>query len=103
MVNNYRPISLLSNVSEVLERLISDKLANFAYSRLSLSQFGFTSHRSSVHKLLTTLNIIVSSINSKHCTDVIFFDLRKAFDTVGHTELFYKLQLVLGISTGVLK
>ena len=33
---------------------------------------------------------------------MIFLDLKKAFDTVGYTELLYKLQ-VLGISTGVLK
>ena len=102
LVKNYRPISLLSNVSKVLERLIFDKLANFVYSRISATQFGFTSHRSSVHKLLITLNKIVSSFNNKHCTDVIFLDLKKAFDTVGHTELLYKLQ-VLGISPGVLK
>ena len=59
-------------------------------------------HRSPVHKLLTSLNIIVSSINSRHCADVIFLDLKKAFDSVGHNELIYKLK-ALGLSDHLCK
>ena len=97
LVNNYRPISLLSNVSKVLERLIYDRISDFIRSRISQYQFGFMMHRSQVHKLLTSLNIIVSSINSRHCADIIFLDLKKAFDSVGHNELIYKLK-ALGLS-----
>ena len=59
-------------------------------------------HRSPVHKLLTSLNIIVSSINSRHCADVIFLDLKKGFDSVGHNELIYKLK-ALGLSDHLCK
>ena len=58
-------------VSKVLERLIFDKLANYIYSRLFVTQFRFTSHKAPVRKLLITLNEAVSSINSKRCPDVI--------------------------------
>ena len=98
----YRPISLLSNVSKVLERLIYGRISDFIRSRISQYQFGFMMNRSPVHKLLTSLNIIVSSMNNRHCADVIFLDFKKAFDSVGHNELIYKLK-ALGLSDHLCK
>ena len=40
VVNNYRPISLLSNISKLFEKLIFDKISDFIYSRISPNQFG---------------------------------------------------------------
>ena len=40
LVSNYRPISLLCNVSKVLEKLVYDKIINFITESISLVQFG---------------------------------------------------------------
>jgi len=87
-VSNYRPISLLSNVSKVLERLIYNKIINFVSKTISPVQFGFTKQCSTLQQMLIFLNFI---INSASQTDVIYFDLRKAFDTVSHSILLRKL------------
>lgn len=57
-VQNYRPISLLSSVSKVLEKLIYDKVLDFLYPSFSTSQFGFLPDRSSLQQLLIFLNDI---------------------------------------------
>ena len=58
------------------------KVIDHIHPQISLRQFGFLSNRSTVHKLLSTLSFIVHSMDSKCATDVIYLDLRKAFDSV---------------------
>lgn len=96
-VTNYRPISLLCTVSKVLERLIYQNIIEYIRPLLSPHQFGFLENRSCVHKLLSLLNDVTNSLDLKYQTDVVFLDLRKAFDTVCHQELLFKM-LNLGIS-----
>ena len=84
-------------MSKILEKMIFFRISDFICSRISPHQFGFMRHRSPVHKLLASLQVIVSSINDHRCTDVIFLDLKKAFDSVSHKELLFKLK-VLGVS-----
>ena len=89
--NNYRPISLLCITSKVLEQLIYDKIYSHISNFISNSQFGFMRNRSSVQQLLDTI------INTKYQSDVIYLDIRKAFDSVSHNELLIKLKAI-GIS-----
>ena len=92
--NNYRPISLLCITSKVLEQLIYDKIYSHISNFISNSQFGFIRNRSSVQQLLILLDTI---INTKYQSDVIYLDIRKAFDSVSHNELLIKLKAI-GIS-----
>ena len=94
LVNNYRPISLLSNTSKVLEQLIYNKVIHHISSFITPQQFGFLKNRSTVQQLLILFDII---INTNYQSDVIYFDFRKAFDSVPHNELLFKLKS-LGIS-----
>ena len=94
LVNNYRPISLLSNTSKVLEQLIYNKVIHHISSFITPQQFGFLKNRSTVQQLLILFDII---INTDYQSDVIYFDFRKAFDSVPHNELLFKLKS-LGIS-----
>ena len=96
-VKNYRPISLLSNTSKVLEWLIYNKIIIHISRSISPSQFGFTKNCSTLQQMLIFLDQI---INSPLQTDVIYFDICKAFDTVSHSILLNKLWSI-GI-TGVL-
>ena len=87
-VKNYRPISILSNIGKVLEKIIFNKIINFVTDKLSLSQFGAIKGRSPLQQLLLFLDNIYSS-NSQ--TDVIYLDIRKAFDTISHNKLLLRL------------
>ena len=57
--------------------------------------------RSSQQQLLVMLNEIFSNKNSKTCSDIVYLDISKAFDSVSHDILFLKLQL-MGISGTIL-
>ena len=90
---NYRPISLLCTTSLVLEHLIYNKVLAVASNRISSFQFGFTKNRCTVHQLLLFINHIFPPFGQKAQTDIIYFDFRKAFDSVPHNELLLKLWL----------
>jgi hypothetical protein len=82
--DNYRPISLLSSLSKILEKMVSIQLVNHLDRNKLLyeNQFGFQRGKSTEHNLLKVVNYIGNSINSgKFCIGV-FFDLKKAFDVV---------------------
>ena len=86
-VRNYCPISLLSSTSKVLERIIYDKIIDHIYPLLSDSQFGFIPGRTTLHQLLAFLNVLSVNRDHKLQTDVVYLDIRKAFDTVPHDIL----------------
>ncbi len=90
-VTNYRPISLLSIPSKVLERIIYDKTIAFIRPKLSAKQFGFLENRSCLTQLLTSYTKVFNSINQKEESDVIYLDFSKAFDKVPHAELLLRL------------
>ena len=91
LVQNYRPISLLCSIFKVLERPIYNNIIDHVFSSISDFQFGFLQHHSTIHQLLLFLSTIFNSFDQRSQTDCIYLDLRKAFDTVPHNELLFKL------------
>ena len=89
-VENYRPISLLSIVSKVLERCILVQIRDHLKGLISHVQHGFTTGRSCVTQLIEVLDCIGSQLDSGKQTDVIYLDMSKAFDTVSHSILASK-------------
>ena len=91
-VNNYRPISLLPVMSKMLERIFYKRL----YSFLSQSdffhqnQFGFRKHFTS-NALTVMIENVTKAFEEKKYTLGVFLDLLKAFDTIDHNILLYKL------------
>jgi hypothetical protein len=96
LIDNYRPISLLSNFSKVLEKIMCNRLTQFLTDNkiLSNSQFGFRRKHSTIHPIIHLLNEVTKASNSKKYTLAIFCDLRKAFDTCNHDILIKKLRKI---------
>ena len=93
-MDNYRPISLLSSFSKIMEKIIAMRLIEFLDNNNILSkwQFGFRSAHSTTHPMVHFLNKISDSLNKKKHTISIFCYLKKAFDTCNHSILFSKLE-----------
>ena len=63
MIEQYRPISLLCNVSKVLEKIIFDELYDIVKIKIDESQHGFRKHRSVITQLLLFLELLYNEID----------------------------------------
>ena len=93
-ISNYRPISILSSFSKVIEKVLYDQLLNHLkkYNILADEQFGFREDSSTNKAIYKLINESLQALNSKLPIGCIFFDLEKAFDCLNHDILLSKLQ-----------
>jgi hypothetical protein len=89
---NYRPISLTSPVSRLMERIVVDKVKFLFMNRFISRQFGFLPKKSCNLALLDSIYHWQSSLKNKKNVDVIYFDFKSAFDMIKHDKLLYKLE-----------
>ena len=88
---NYRPISLTSISSELLEHIITTSIMSHLEHLLYHLQHGFRRFKSCESQLIEFVSDIVDNSHAKQ-TDIITLDFSKAFDKVPHNRLLYKLE-----------
>ncbi len=102
-LNNYRPISVLSVISKVIERHVHDSF--YAYlsdnDLLYEGQSGFRPNHSCATALTHMTDKWLAALDSGNMVGVAFVDLSKAFDSVHHNILISKLK-TYGCSPGAL-
>ena len=93
-VENYRPISLLTNINRMLEKVMFNRLYKFLeqYHCLYELQIGFREKDSTNHVVLSMIPQILDAIDIGNIAIGVFGDFKKAFETVNHDILLRKLQ-----------
>ena len=94
-MNNYRPISVLSSLSKLFEKIVYAQIYEYLikYKLIHLNQSGFRSKHSCVTALTKIVDHILKEMDQGNYTGVLFLDFKKAFDMVNHTILLSKLKL----------
>ena len=91
---NYRPISLLSAISKIYERVVFDQMYDYLQStKLFYSnQYGFRRKHSTETAGLELFDRALKDVDKQNDPFAIFLDLSKAFDTIDHSLLLRKLK-----------
>ena len=91
--NNYRPISVISVFSRMLEKIVHDQLIEYLITNkvLTPNQSAFRKLSSTVTSPINSTDYWYDNIDKKKLNLAIFLDLKKAFDTVDHRILIKKL------------
>lgn len=90
---SYRPISMLNGLDKIFENIILNRLNEFTEqnSILSKEQFGFRRDHSTIHQVKRLVNIITTNKNYRKSTGIVFLDIEKAFDSIWHNGIIFKL------------
>jgi hypothetical protein len=93
--DNYRPISLTCICCKILERIIKKQIvAHLDTNRLLCeAQHGFRAGRSCLTNLLYCFESWTENLDKRTPVDIIYFDFKKAFDSVPHKRLLHKISM----------
>lgn len=96
LASSYRPISLLSCVSKIFEKLLLERMNRHIFENNIYieEQFGFRSGHSTTQQLQRVIQHIKKGRSQKKTTIMALLDIEKAFDSVWHDGLIYKLHFL---------
>ena len=103
-VLNYRPVSILTTLSKIMEKVVFKHVYNFFHANnlLTSHQSGFRPGDSTVNQLGYLYHSFCDVLDKQMELRIVFCDVSKAFDKVWHDGLLYKLNK-LGITGDLLK
>lgn len=103
-MKNYRPVSNLSFVSKILEKVVADRLTSHVQETGSLNPFqsAYKKFHSTETALLKISNDILTSMDRGKVTALTLLDLSAAFDTIDHQILLQRLEGWFGVSGAAL-
>ena len=101
---NFRPLNNLSFLSKAVERCVLNQLVNYLESNHMFSNFqsAYRKFHSCETAITKITNDILTSLDNKQCSFLLFLDLSAAFDTIDHSILLTTLQVKYGINGSVL-
>ena len=88
---NYRPVSIISVISKILERCLYDQIYKNNGNTLSRHQMGCRKGYSSQHSLIAMFEKWKKNLDKRGECGALFVDLSKAFDCLQHDLLLAKL------------
>ena len=92
---NYRPISLLTTMSKILEKVVYTRVYKFltVTGQISDKQYGFRAKHSCEHAVRQLVGTVLKNLENNKITVSVLLDLSKAFDTIEHQIMLKKLEL----------
>ena len=96
----YRPISVLSALSKVFEKIVYKNIYSHIthHSLLTDRQSGYRQHHSTEQQLLYLTHNLYSSLDKGRDFTAVYLDISKYFDRIWHTGLLYKCKNDFGIT-----
>ena len=88
---NYCPVSVLSHVSKIIEKIVYEHINSYMEPRFSHLLCGFRKNHNTQHSLLKMLEKWKLVLDKGYNIGAIFMDLSKAFDTLNNDLLLAKL------------
>ena len=87
---NYRPVSLTSVISKVMESIVRDAMVDHLLRNnlFTNDQHGFVPGRDCITQLLICMEMWTKMIEDRVSFDMIYTDFSKAFDSIPHERLF---------------
>jgi exonuclease III len=103
-VKSYRPISNLSVLSKLLERLVSQQFLSYLNSNHLIPdcQSAYRAYHSTETAIIKVCSDILQALDSGKAALVTLLDLSAAFDSVDHDTLIKRLEISFGINGTVL-
>jgi len=97
--SNYRPISLISTFSKIIERVVLNRLMDYLKENnlLTCSQHGFVKGKSTLTAIAELADFICDQLEAGKLVTGVMLDFSKAFDCLGHNLVLQKLKN-LGLS-----
>ena len=93
-ITDFRPISLLPALSKVLERLLCNQMISYLNINNLFSEYqsGYRQHHSTVSALVKIVDDIKLKLDRREFVVLALLDFSKAFDSINHKILFWKLK-----------
>ena len=103
-LSNYRPISHLSFLSKLTEKVVKLRLTDYLSNNNLLNSFqsAYIKHHSTETTLLSVHDHIIKAMSHQQVTCLTLLDLSAAFDTIDHTILLERLSSWFGITSTAL-
>lgn len=95
-LENFRPITIVSIFSKLIEMVIKNRILNFSERNgmFDKYQYGFQKKSNTQSTTIDFLNHVTTSLDKQKYVITLSVDLQKAFDVVDHRILLKKLELI---------
>lgn len=92
--SNFRPIALSSCFAKIFETLVKRRLVCYleTFNIFCENQYGFIRGKSTLAAVISYIEVILNSIDSRECNGTVYCDMTKAFDLVCHHKLLMKME-----------